>query len=59
MGLLDMNTSDGRFLFFLPWLGHTVVGTTDSFAQSPVSTPKAPEDEVSPYGGYYSAYSRV
>ena len=29
MGLLDINTSDGRFLFFLPWLGHTIVGTTD------------------------------
>ena len=29
MGLLDYNTSDGRFLFFLPWQGHTLVGTTD------------------------------
>ena len=25
MGLLDYNTSDGRFLFFLPWLGHALV----------------------------------
>jgi glycerol-3-phosphate dehydrogenase len=46
MGLLDMNTSDGRFLFFLPWLGHTVVGTTDTYSQSPTSSPRAPEDEV-------------
>ena len=30
MGLLDYNTSDGRFLFFLPWQGHTLVGTTDT-----------------------------
>ena len=29
IGLLDINTSDGRFLFFLPWLGSTLVGTTD------------------------------
>jgi len=30
MGLLDYNTSDGRFLFMLPWQGHTLVGTTDT-----------------------------
>jgi glycerol-3-phosphate dehydrogenase len=29
MGLLDYNTSDGRFLFILPWLNHTLIGTTD------------------------------
>ena len=29
IGLVDMSTSDGRFLFFLPWEGHVVVGTTD------------------------------
>lgn len=28
IGLVDMSTSDGRFLFFLPWQGHVVVGTT-------------------------------
>lgn len=28
-GLVDMNTSDGRFLFFLPWNDHVLVGTTD------------------------------
>jgi glycerol-3-phosphate dehydrogenase len=27
--MLDINTSDGRFLFFLPWEGSTLVGTTD------------------------------
>jgi glycerol-3-phosphate dehydrogenase len=29
MGMVDMQTSDGRFLFFLPWMDHVVVGTTD------------------------------
>ncbi len=29
IGLVDMNTSDGRFLFFLPWHDHVLVGTTD------------------------------
>ena len=30
MGLLDPNTSDGRVVFFLPWEGKTIAGTTDS-----------------------------
>src|SRR5690606_24524556 len=29
-GLLIPKTEDGRVLFLLPWLGHTVVGTTDN-----------------------------
>jgi glycerol-3-phosphate dehydrogenase len=29
MGLLDPATSDGRVIFFLPWLGSTIAGTTD------------------------------
>uniref|UniRef100_A0A060SZJ8 Glycerol-3-phosphate dehydrogenase n=1 Tax=Blastobotrys adeninivorans TaxID=409370 RepID=A0A060SZJ8_BLAAD len=29
MGLLDPATSDGRVLFFLPWQGSTIAGTTD------------------------------
>ena len=45
MGLLDYNTSDGRFLFFLPWLGHTVVGTTDKQCDAE-TLPTAPEDEI-------------
>ena len=28
-GMVDMNTSDGRFLFILPWQGHVLIGTTD------------------------------
>ena len=45
MGLLDYNTSDGRFLFFLPWQGHTLVGTTDKKC-SAETLPTPPEDEV-------------
>ncbi|KAB5595945.1 Glycerol-3-phosphate dehydrogenase [Ceratobasidium theobromae] len=30
MGLIDPSTSDGRVLFFLPWQGNTIAGTTDS-----------------------------
>merc|ERR550519_1955055 len=33
MGLLDPSTSDGRVIFFLPWLNHTIAGTTDSPCQ--------------------------
>lgn len=29
MGLLDAETSDGRVIFFLPWCGNTIAGTTD------------------------------
>jgi len=44
-GLLDVNTSDGRFLFFLPWEGATLVGTTDR--KGPVtSSPGPPEEEI-------------
>jgi glycerol-3-phosphate dehydrogenase len=39
MGLIDPATSDGRVIFFLPWLGHTIVGTTDSPA-TPTRTPR-------------------
>jgi glycerol-3-phosphate dehydrogenase len=45
MGLIDPNTSDGRVIFFLPWQGNTIAGTTDaptSIARDPV----AGEDEI-------------
>lgn len=45
MGLLDYNTSDGRFLFFLPWQGSVVVGTTDKKC-SAETLPYPPEDEI-------------
>eukprot|EP00977_Amphora_coffeiformis_P013103 scaffold3362_cov154-Amphora_coffeaeformis.AAC.5 len=45
IGMLDVQTSDNRFMFILPWQGHTLVGTTDSpsLAQT---LPQAPEDEI-------------
>ncbi|KAI5297198.1 mitochondrial glycerol-3-phosphate dehydrogenase, partial [Ascosphaera atra] len=30
MGLIDPSTSDGRVIFFLPWQGNVLAGTTDS-----------------------------
>ncbi|XP_076044553.1 glycerophosphate oxidase 1 isoform X3 [Oratosquilla oratoria] len=45
MGLLDPNTSDGRVIFFLPWEGRTIAGTTDtpcSVSHNPVPT----EDDI-------------
>lgn len=55
MGLLDPNTSDGRVIFFLPWQGNVIAGTTDApttVEQNPV--PKETEiqwilDEVRNY----------
>lgn len=44
-GLLIPKTEDGRVLFLLPWLGRTLVGTTDNPA--PVEeNPQASEDDV-------------
>jgi len=45
MGLLDPATSDGRVIFFLPWQGNTIAGTTDSPAH--VSrNPAASEEDI-------------
>ncbi|KAK4046286.1 mitochondrial glycerol-3-phosphate dehydrogenase [Microbotryomycetes sp. JL221] len=46
IGLIDPATSDGRVIFFLPWQGNTIAGTTDSPAdveQHPI--PKEEEIE--------------
>jgi len=45
MGLLDPATSDGRVIFFLPWQGNTIAGTTDTPA-GVEAEPKAPEEEI-------------
>lgn len=45
MGLIDPNTSDGRVIFFLPWQGNTIAGTTDT-ACSIKRDPVAGEDEI-------------
>ena len=45
MGLIDPSTSDGRVIFFLPWQGNTIAGTTDAptnITQDPI----AGEEEI-------------
>lgn len=45
VGLIDPSTSDGRVMFFLPWEGRTLAGTTDT--PSKVSrNPVAAENDV-------------
>ncbi|KAH8197374.1 hypothetical protein TruAng_008467 [Truncatella angustata] len=44
MGMIDPSTSDGRVIFFLPWQGNTIAGTTDEPA---VVTPNPLPDEKS------------
>ncbi|KAJ8726594.1 hypothetical protein PYW07_001292 [Mythimna separata] len=45
MGLLDPATSDGRVIFFLPWLKGTIAGTTDLPCKV-THNPKPTEDEI-------------
>ena len=46
IGLVDMSTSDGRFLFLLPWQGHVVVGTTDSPCSNIDMRPEPEEKQI-------------
>ncbi|KAF8644997.1 hypothetical protein AX16_008152 [Volvariella volvacea WC 439] len=41
MGLLDPATSDGRVIFFLPWQGNTIAGTTDTASSVPLRVKSA------------------
>ena len=45
MGFLDPSASDGCVIFFLPWQGNTIAGTTDSPAEEE-REPCAPEEEI-------------
>jgi glycerol-3-phosphate dehydrogenase len=45
MGLIDPATQDGRVIFFLPWQGSTIAGTTDAAAEL-TTAPRATEDDV-------------
>ncbi|KAJ3539501.1 hypothetical protein NMY22_g4709 [Coprinellus aureogranulatus] len=45
MGLLDPSTSDGRVIFFLPWQGNTIAGTTDSPSRV-TRNPQASEEDI-------------
>lgn len=40
-GLLIPKTEDGRVLFVLPWLSHTLIGTTDSYAEPTREPPRS------------------
>lgn len=43
MGLIDPSTSDGRVIFFLPWQGNTIAGTTDKPAK--ITKDPLPDEE--------------
>ena len=45
MGLIDPSTSDGRVIFFLPWQGNTIAGTTDAPTDI-TKNPVAGEEEI-------------
>ncbi len=49
-GLLIPKTEDGRVVFVLPWLGGTLVGTTDDPAPI-VDHPRVREEEIAPGEG--------
>jgi len=44
-GLIVPKTKDGRVVFMLPWLGHTIAGTTDSSAELTLR-PRPTEGEI-------------
>jgi len=45
MGFAELRTSRGATMYFLPWLGHTIVGSTDKKCDA-VSSPGPSEDEI-------------
>jgi glycerol-3-phosphate dehydrogenase len=58
LGLLDYNTSDQRFMFYLPWQGHTLIGTTDAKGRAE-TLPGPPEEEIDWLLKEASKYLRV
>lgn len=46
MGLLDAQTSDGRVMFFLPWQGKVLAGTTDIPMKQVPENPTATEADI-------------
>lgn len=46
MGLLDPSTADGRVMFFLPWQGKVLAGTTDTPLKEVPEYPVPTEDEI-------------
>jgi glycerol-3-phosphate dehydrogenase len=55
MGLIDPSTSDGRVIFFLPWQGNTIAGTTDA-PTDVTQNPIAGEEEINWILSEISAY---
>ncbi|KYK54208.1 hypothetical protein DCS_06165 [Drechmeria coniospora] len=55
MGLIDPCTSDGRVIFFLPWQGNTIAGTTDS-PTSITANPRPDEESIRWILGEVSRY---
>lgn len=45
-GLAILETTDGRAMFYLPWQGRTLIGTTDNLV-SITKWPKPPEEDIS------------
>lgn len=45
MGFANLRTARGATMYFLPWLGHTVVGSTDKKCDA-TSSPAVSEDEI-------------
>lgn len=45
-GLLVPETSDGRVIFALPWLGATLIGTTDIPVDSPDADQQPPQEDI-------------
>jgi len=45
-GVLLPKTPDGRVLYMLPWLGHTLIGTTDISVNCPDYSDTAPQDDI-------------
>ncbi|KAL1521617.1 hypothetical protein AB1Y20_021276 [Prymnesium parvum] len=45
MGFAELRTSRGATMYFLPWLGHTIVGSTDKKCDA-TSSPAVSEDEI-------------
>lgn len=46
LGLLDPSTPDGRVMFFLPWQGRVLAGTTDTPLKKVPTSPIPSEDEI-------------
>lgn len=56
-GFLIPKTDDGRVIFVLPWLGQTMVGTTDEMEDKVTHHPVVSESDIEYLLSYYNRYS--